>query len=542
MGLFIRQKISQKKKDDKVKVESTKSLEENLSIIRKFLKDCDDVVYKEFKVGENQDLGFTLIFTDGMIDKNFINESVMKELMVNVREIPPKAPRNKEQLYELVKNGSIPSMEIKEIENIDDAILAILTGDVVLLIDGVQKLLIIGAKGWPSRGISEPSTESVIKGPRDGFTETYRFNTALVRRRIRDSRLKLKQMQVGRRSFTDIGIMYIDDIAKPSLVEEVVRRLETIDVDAILESGYVEEFIEDNTFSLFPQVKSTERPDKVASALLEGRVAIFVDNSPFVIIVPVTMNGFFQASEDYYVRWIPATVLRVLRYVAGILSLVTPALYIAVTAYHPGILPTRLVLSIAAAREGVPFPALMEAFIMELTFELLREAGIRLPILIGGIVGIVGGLVVGQAAVEAGIVSPIMVIIVAVTAISSFSIPDYSFSNAFRLLRFLLIIAAGYLGLYGMVLMLLLILGHLVKLKSFGVPYLSPFVSFTIDEMKDTIPRFPVFMMTKRPLSTAVDRIRTINKRHLVKQVKEKSVGKDSQALKNGGAKNNDKE
>ncbi|HYE12441.1 MAG TPA: spore germination protein, partial [Patescibacteria group bacterium] len=279
-----------------------------------------------------------------------------------------------------------------------------------------------------------------------------------------------------------------------------------------------------------PQIKATERPDKVAAALYQGKVAILVDNTPFGLIVPATFNSFFHAAEDHYIRWIPATVLRMMRFIAGTLSLVTPALYIAVTSYHPGILPTKLVLSIAAAREGVPFPAVIEALILELTFELLREAGVRLPTLIGGVVGIVGGLVIGQAAVEAGIVSPIMVIILAVTAISSFSIPDYSFSNAFRLFRFLLILAAGFLGLYGMVLGLLLMLSHLVRLKSFGTPYLSPFVSFTGSDLKDTLVRLPMFMMKNRPLGIANDKVRMVNNRHEIKKgadSKEKGKGED---------------
>lgn len=518
MGLFTRRKMAEKTKDESYKIESTISLDENVEKIKLILKDCEDVIYKEFRVGAEQNLKFTVIFTDGLVDKPFINDSILADLMYHAREIPPDAPELKDELFKLVRYGSIPSPELKEIKNIDDAVLAILTGDTVMLIDGTASIIVIGTKGWPSRGISEPSTEAIVRGSREGFTETYRFNSALVRRRIRDPRLKLRQMQIGRRSFTDIGIMYIEDIAKPELVEEVKRRLETIDIDAILDSGYIEELIEDNPYSLFPQIKATERPDKVASELYQGKVAILVDNTPFVLIVPATFNVFFHAAEDHYIRWIPATALRLMRFIAGTLSLITPALYIAVTSYHPGILPTELVLSIAAAREGVPFPAVIEALIMELTFELLREAGVRLPILIGGVVGIVGGLVIGQAAVEAGIVSPIMVIIVAVTAISSFSIPDYGFSHAFRLFRFLLILAAGFLGLYGIVLVLLLMLGHFVRLKSFGTPYLSPFVSFTVSDLKDTMVRLPMFMMKNRPLGIANDKIRMINNRDSIKQ------------------------
>jgi spore germination protein len=532
MGLFNRRKTAEDTKDESFMLLSTTSLDENLEKIKLLLKDCEDVVYKEFRVGVEQKLKFALIFTDGLVDKPFINDSVLADLMYHAREIPPDAPEFKNELFNLVRYGSVPSPELKDIKSIDDAVLAILTGDTVLLIDGSETLIVIGTKGWPARGVSEPSTESVIRGPREGFTETYRFNSALVRRRIRDPRLKLKQMQLGRRSFTDVGVMYIDDIAKPELVEEVNRRLKTIDIDGVLDSGYVEELIEDDSYSLFPQIKATERPDKVAAALFQGKVVILIDGSPFALIVPATFNSFFHASEDHYIRWIPATVLRLMRFIAGTLSLITPALYIAVTSYHPGILPTGLVLSIAAAREGVPFPAVIEALIMELTFELLREASVRLPSLIGGVVGIVGGLVIGQAAVEAGIVSPIMVIIVAVTAISSFSIPDYSFSVAFRFFRFLLIFAAGFLGLYGLVLGLLLMLGHLSRLKSFGTPYLSPFASFTASDLKDTMVRMPLFMMKNRPMELANDKIRIKNNRSMIKNTeqenkKSKGEGKD---------------
>lgn len=518
MGLFTRRKIAEKTKDESYKIESTTSLEENVGKIKLMLTDCEDILYKEFRVGKEQNLKFTLIFTDGLVDKPFINDSILSELMYHAREIPPNAPELKDELFRLVRYGSIPSPELKEIRNIDDAVLAILTGDTVMLIDGTANIIVIGTKGWPARGISEPTTEAVIRGSKEGFTETYRFNSALVRRRIRDPKLKLKQIQLGRRSFTDVGIMYIEDIAQPELVSEVKRRLATIDIDAILESGNIEELIEDNPYSLFPQIKATERPDKVAAELYQGKVAILVDNTPLALIVPATFNAFFHAAEDHYVRWIPATALRLMRFLAGTLSLITPALYIAVTSYHPGIIPTELVLSIAAAREGVPFPAVIEALIMELTFELLREAGVRLPILIGGVVGIVGGLVIGQAAVEAGIVSPIMVIIVAVTAISSFSIPDYGFSHAFRLFRFLFILVAGILGLYGIVLVLLLMLGHLIRLKSFGTPYMSPFVSFTASDLKDTVVRLPIFMMKYRPFSTANDKVRLINNRDSIKE------------------------
>jgi len=528
MGFFSNKKGNKNKKENQMgKLINSKSIEENTKRLKDRLKDCDDIVYKEFRVGKEQNMNFLLVYTDGMSSRDMLNDAVLNALMVHAREVPPDATEPGEELYKLVRYGGLPASELADKDNLEDAILAILIGDAVLFIDTTEKCIIIGAKGWPMRGVSEPNTEALIRGPRDGFTETFRINTALVRRRIRDHKLKLKQLRVGQRSFTDVGVMYMEDIVSPELVEEVLRRIDTIDIDAIIESGYVEQLIEDNYLSPFPQISVTERPDEVAASLYEGRVAILVDNSPFALIVPTTLNSLFQSPEDYYDRWYVATILRFIRYIASILSLVLPASYIAVTAFHPGILPAKLVISIAAARQGIPFPSLIEAFLMEVTFELLREAGLRLPVPIGSAIGIVGGIVIGSAAVEAGIVSPIMVIIVAITAISSFSIPSYSLSVGFRMLRFLLMILAGVLGLYGIMLGILLILSHLVKLKSFGVPYMSPYVSFAGSDFKDSIVRVPTFLMSKRPIALARDIIRLKNNRHLINQLEKEGDSDD---------------
>ncbi|HQQ45752.1 MAG TPA: spore germination protein [Bacillota bacterium] len=522
MGFFSKKKSGNVKKEKEMgKLLNSRNLDENTKRLKERLKDCDDIVYKEFRVGEEQDLKFLLVYADGMSSRDMLNDAVLNALMVHAREVPPEAKEPGEELYRLVRYGGLPASELADKDNLEDAILAILIGDAVLFIDTTEKCIVIGAKGWPMRGVSEPNTEALIRGPRDGFTETFRTNTALVRRRIRDSRLKLKQLRVGKRSFTDIGIMYIEDIASPELLEEVFRRIDTIDIDAIIESGYIEQLIEDDYMSPFPQISVTERPDEVAASLYEGRVAILVDNSPFALIVPTTLNSLFQSPEDYYDRWYVASILRFIRYMASILSLVLPASYIAVTSFHPGILPAKLVISMAAARQGIPFPVLIEAFIMEVTFELLREAGLRLPVPIGSAIGIVGGIVIGSAAVEAGIVSPIMVIIVAITAISSFSIPNYSLAVGFRMLRFLLMIFAGTMGLYGIMLGVLLILSHLVKLKSFGIPYMSPYVSFVGSDFKDTIVRVPTFLMAKRPVLLARDKIRLKNNRNLINRLEQ---------------------
>ncbi|MCQ1529080.1 spore germination protein [Lutispora saccharofermentans] len=514
MFLFGKKKKAQE--NEREKIQSTDSLEVNITKVKELLKDCDDVVYKEFVVGVEQKLRFTAIYIDGMIDTHKLNNAVLNPLMIQARYIPPEAPKLSNKLYELVRYGTIPASELKESEDINEAILDILIGDAVLFIDGIRTLITISVKGWPARSIDEPSTEAVIRGPRDGFVETFRMNTALVRRRIRDHKLKLKQLRIGRRSQTDVGVFYIEDIAKAELVDEVFRRLKSIEIDAILDSGYIEQLIEDDPYSPFPQILASERPDEAAAELYEGRVVILVDNSPFCLIMPATLNSMFQSPEDYYDRWIIATVLRTIRYAASLIAMVLPSLYIALTSYNTGILPTKLILSIAASREGVPFPALVEAFVMEGTLELLREAGIRLPVSIGNAIGIVGGLVIGEAAVRAGIVSPIMVIIVAITAIASFANPSYNLSVGFRLLRFSLMVISGILGLYGLALGLIMIFTHMARLKCFNVPYLTPYVAVEPGDFKDTIYRAPTYKMIKRPPLTSKNVVRMRNNRPVI--------------------------
>ncbi|MEI2341487.1 spore germination protein, partial [Priestia megaterium] len=307
------------------------------------------------------------------------------------------------------------------------------------------------------------------------------------------------KFQVGKRSKKDLVVAYIKEVVNPELVEEVEKRIKKIDLDNVPESGYVEQLIEDNYLSPFPQVQNTERPDRVIAALMEGRVAILLDGTPFALIAPVTFSMMLQSPEDYYERWIPGTFIRFLRYIAVVLSLFTPALYIAFISFHPGLIPTKLAISIIGSRSGVPFPALIEALFMELSIEILREAGLRLPKPIGPAMGIVGGLIIGEAAVQAGIVSPILVIVVALTAISSFSIPQYSVGITLRILRFVAMLCAAILGLYGVILFFLFMMSHLVKLKSFGVPYMSPAVPYRLSEWKDLVVRMPLMMMKRRP-------------------------------------------
>lgn len=474
-------------------------LAENLAFFKEVLRDCEDVVFREWRFGSNGEFSAAIIFVEGLVDKNMINEEILKSLMLEARQTRPERVTSREELYRLVVEAALSAASVKQVDDYDKAIFHLMSGMVVFLIDGFSRAILVEAKGWEHRGVQEPETETVIRGPRDGFCETLRVNTALIRRRIRDPNLKLKVIQVGRRTKTDVALLYMAGIVEPDLFKEVKERLDKIDMDAVLESGYLEQLIEDTWLSPFPQLQGTERPDEVAAGLLEGRVAILTDNTPFALLIPATLNSLMHSPEDHYERWLIGTFIRLIRFAANFIALVLPSLYISLTSFHPEMLPTRLTLSIAASREGVPFPAFVEAFLMESALELLREAGVRLPGPIGQTLGIVGGLIIGEAAVSASLVSSIMVIVVAVTAISSFAAPTFDVAIAFRLLRFVLMIMASILGLYGVVLGLMLILSHLAALKSFGVSYLSPWSPLTLSDLKDSLLRSPMMTMHKRP-------------------------------------------
>lgn len=372
-------------------------------------------------------------------------------------------------------------------------------GNTIILMDKVDKALVIGSTGWKDRSISEPNAENVVRGPKDGFTENIEVNTSLIRRRIKSPYLRMELLTIGAETKTKVVIAYLEGTAKDEIVNEVRERLGRIEINGVLESGYIEELIEDNPFSPFPQIEHTERPDKISAAILEGRVAILVDTTPDVLIVPTTFLQFIQSSEDYYERYLIATLTRFIRILAYLISVTLPALYIAFTSYHQEMIPTTLALSIAASREGVPFPSIGEAFIMEGTFEILREAGLRLPKQAGQAVSIVGGIVIGQAAVQAGIVSQAMVIVVALTGISSFAIPAFNASASGRLLRFPLMLMAAVLGLPGILAGLSIIVIHLNSLRSFGVSYMEPFISSKKNEFKDTVVRYPWWALNRNP-------------------------------------------
>lgn len=485
-----------------ISIELSSDLDVNIQNVEKLFKDCGDIVRREVTVDCETPFRIYGLYTDGLINRDILEHYLLTLIMSYKNEkdtsIDPSLSRT-----QMIMQHFSATFDVKEVDKMNDLIRATLSGDSAIFVEGCKKGLVIATRGWPGRGVGQPTDENVVRGPKEAFTETIRFNTVLVRRRIRDTKLKFKTITFGTRSKTDVVVAYIEDIAKPQLVEEVMTRLNKYVIDAVLDSGYIEQLIEDSWKSPFPQTQATERPDKFAASLLEGKVGILVDTSPFGIIVPATLSAFYQASEDYYQRWQIMSFTRILRYLVSLFSFTLPGLYIATLNFHPEILPTPFAISIAASREGVSFSTVTEIILIEIIFELFREAGIRAPGAIGHVVSLVGGLVIGQALVDANIISPMILIIVAFTAICTFAIPDYGLTSAYRLVRFLFIICAAIFGLYGFLLASLLVLAHLSSLESFKVPYLAPYNISDQNgatDLKDTLVRFPLFTLTKRPI------------------------------------------
>ncbi|MGF7030885.1 spore germination protein KA [Paenibacillus mucilaginosus] len=471
-------------------------LDENLSRIREELGNSPDITIRSFKV-DGFDVQAAAVYTDGITDKTMVSNFILHSIMSS--SLHKRADSGHSSLSRHIRDNALAVGEVSTARDWQELILAVLSGDTVLLVDGSAEAMVCGTRGGEMRSVTEPSSQVVIRGPKDGFTESIATNVALVRRRIRSPHLLLESMKLGAVTQTDVAIMYIRGLANDKIVEEVRRRLHAIETDAILESGYIEQFIEDDTSTLFPTLYNTERPDSIAGNLLEGRIAVFVDGTPFVLIAPTTFFMFFQSAEDYYQRFEIATAIRILRHAAFLISLFVPSIYIAAITFHHEMVPTLLLISLAAQREGVPFPAFIEAMIMEVTFEILREAGIRMPRAIGQAVSIVGALVLGQAAVEAGIISSAMVIVVALTGISSFSTPAYNLSLSIRLIRFLMMACAGLLGFYGIMILSIILLAHMCALRSFGIPYMTPFGPFIMQDQKDSLLRIPLGSLFSRP-------------------------------------------
>lgn len=474
----------------------TTELNENIAALRAAFQDCGDIILREIALRGDAGRLF-LVYTDNLAAGETIHEYIMTNAMLRSH----LAAGDLTALME----GVLAIGEMRRITTLEEVCDAVLLGDTAILAEGNDFALQASTKGFPSRGVSKAETEVVVQGPKDAFLEVMATNVVLIRRRIRDTRLKVRRKQIGRRSKTDLSLLYMADLVRPEVLAQVERRLDGLDLDAVFDSGSVEQLLEKRQYSPFPQLQLTERPDKAASALLEGRIALMADNTPYAILLPATLNTFFQAAEDYYDRWEIMSFIRLLRYGAAFLAVTLPGLYLAFSVYHPQLMPTALALKIAATRETIPFSVVGEVLLMELSFELLREAGIRLPSPVSSTIGIVGGIIIGSAAVEAGLVSPAVVIVAALTGICSFVIPNVSIVSGLRIGKYLVILLAAVFGIFGVWAALLLLLAHLAGLTSFGIPYLYPFCSSSVNDdadWEDSILRLPLSKLQKRPIFT----------------------------------------
>lgn len=485
--------------NQKVVLKLKTSLQHNIQTIENALGKSSDIITREIRIGKQGNINAAIFYTDGLTDTASLQNFILETLMIDLKEIDVQEKTSPGQdLISVLKDVAMTVGEIKEITSLEVILTSLLSGDTIFLIDGYAQVLVISNKQWVERGVTEPTAQTVVRGPREGFNENIRVNTALIRRRIKDPNLRIESNEIGTRTKTNIAVVYINDIANEKIVEEVRLRLDRINIDGILESGNIEELIQDSYYSPFSTVFNSERPDVVAAALLDGRIAIIVDGTPFVLLVPALFVQFFQSPEDYYERSIIGSLVRSLRFVAFGISLLAPAIYIAITTFHQSMLPPSLLISLAAQREGVPFPAFIEALIMEITFEILREAGIRMPRSIGSAMSIVGAFVIGTAAVEAGLISAMMVIIVSITAITSFVPPSYEMAISVRVLRFLFMALAAAFGIFGIVVGLIIFTLHLCSLRSFGIPYMSPIGPFNISDQKDTFIVLPMWKLKNR--------------------------------------------
>ncbi|WP_368504706.1 spore germination protein [Alkalihalophilus sp. As8PL] len=375
----------------------------------------------------------------------------------------------------------------------------LLEGRSLLLIDGVEMIYLLDTGSIIKRDTSEPMNEKVVRGSHEGFVEDLGTNVHLLRRRISSRQLAIHYYKIGTDTNTSVCILYMKNIANPQLVQEITKRIESIEMDMTFSPGFIEEFIEDSTFSPFPQVLNTERPDRTMAAVMDGQVAIMIEGSPTCIITPITFFAFYQSPDDYNSRFYVGTFYRMIRILSFLIAILLPAIYIAVVGFHFEIIPNDLVLPVKSSVQQIPYPPIVEAIIMELTIELIREAGVRLPSPIGQTIGIVGGLVIGDAIVTAGLVSNVMIIVVALTAIAAFVVPSTEMNTSVRILRFPFMFAAATFGFFGISFTGMLLLIHLCKLESFGIPYFSPVAPFQWKDLKDTFLRMPVWLMNLKP-------------------------------------------
>ncbi|MDQ0162261.1 spore germination protein [Aeribacillus alveayuensis] len=461
---------------------ATQNLYQNVKFIEDALWNTEDLQKKELMFSQKR---CVILYFPELIDKKGLKTNIIQPIL-------EKKSGNIEEI--------ITVEAIEKSNNLNEVKMGIIRGYCAFFMENNENVYLFHIPSSITRDIQEPTNEQVIRGSHEGFVEDIQKNLHLLRKRIENPNLVVRYISLGEASDTKVAILSIKNLTNPKLVEEVEKRVTSISVDSVQTLGYIEEFIEDNPFSLFPQILSTERPDRAASMLMEGRVALFMEGSASALIMPVTFFTFFQSPDDYNSRFYVGTLYRLFRLISFILAVTLPALYIATVSFHFEVIPTELLFTVKSSLEFVPFPPMLEALIMVVILELLKEASVRLPAPIAQTIGVVGGLVIGTAIVEASLVSKMMIIIVALTAIASFSVPSNEMSIALRIISFPMMLGATLFGYLGIEMILMFLLMHLCKLENFGTPYFAPFAPLRMKDLKDTIVRMPAWKMNNRPL------------------------------------------
>ncbi len=475
-----------------------KDLEKNIDLIKKYSGGSVDIIIRTLSFAG---MPAACVFLDGQVNTetlgNILRSIIHEPQKVNLEKVPAK------RALEVLTEKLLLVGEISQENRLAKIFSRLFGGETLILVAGVAEGLLCDTRGPKTRAIDEPEGETNIRGPREGFVENLRINTSLLRRRIRSPHLWIDSTSLGKITKTDVAIVYLKGIAREELIAEVKTRLEKINIDGILESGTIEEFITDDHFTPFPLIFRTERPDIITAGLLEGKVAILTDGTPFALLVPMAFEAMLQSPDDYYENPYIGSLIRILRMLSYISSILLPGLYVAVVNFHPALLPSALLLRIVATRQEVPFPVIFEVIFLQLIFEVLREAGLRLPRAIGSAISIVGALILGEAAIQASLVSPMVVIVIAGTAIASFTVPAFNLGVSARILIFFFIILGGVFGLFGIQVGVLLLLVHLTALRSFGQPYMYPLAPMVTGDLKDSLVRTWWWFMNTRPQTTA---------------------------------------
>lgn len=473
------------------------SAEKNIKEIKLANGNSSDISTRSIQIGTKK---ISYIYFESLCSDDKISNYLMKSITEDVKynKLTVTITDLKKRL-----DNTIPNSKIATVDNFDSIFYYLSSGFTCIFMDGFRQAIVIETRLRLDRGVVESSSEPVIRGPKDSFTENHNMNIGLIRKRIKDPNLWFQNVEIGRRSKTKIAIAYIKDIVDLKRVNKIEKQLKAINIDAILDSGYIRRFLEKGQHSAFPQTITTEKPDMVCAELLEGKIAILVENNPFVLVLPATLLNFLHAPEDYYEKAANITFSRILRMLAFLITIITPALYIALTTFNHELIPDEFLISIAMQRQGVPFPTAFEVLLFGLTFEILRESDLRAPSTTGTSISIVGALVLGDAAVSAGVVSPIVVIIVAVTSICELSFSDIDMINALRGWKIIFIITSMFMGLIGFLVALIILIIKLASLESLGVPYLTPFSPIYFESWKDAIVKFPITKLKKRPLYLA---------------------------------------